>query len=66
MGFIAQINEKYNDTLLAQYIKRKESVTGVNLDEEMANLLKFQHAYQAAARLISITDEMMQTLLSIK
>ncbi|MCD6569523.1 MAG: flagellar hook-associated protein FlgK [Deltaproteobacteria bacterium] len=62
----AQINEKYNDTLLAQYIKRKESVTGVNLDEEMANLLKFQHAYQAAARLISITDEMMQTLLSIK
>jgi len=62
----AQMNEKYNDTLLSQYIKRKESITGVNLDEEMAQILKFQHAYQAAAKLISISDEMLQTLLSIK
>lgn len=62
----AQMNEKYNDTLLAQYTQRKESITGINLDEEMATLIKFQHAYQAAAKLISITDEMLETLLSIK
>jgi len=62
----AQMNEKYNDTLLTQYTQRKESITGVNLDEEMATLIKFQHAYQAAAKLISITDEMMETLLSVK
>jgi len=59
-------NEKYNDSLLAQYSRRKESITGVNLDDEMAELLKFQHLYQAAAKMISIADEMMQTLLSIK
>ncbi|HOO46079.1 MAG TPA: flagellar hook-associated protein FlgK [Deltaproteobacteria bacterium] len=62
----ADLNMKFNDTLLDQYIKRKESITGVNLDEEMANLLKFQHLYQAAAKLISIADEMMQALLSTK
>jgi len=59
-------NEKFNDTILTQYTQRKESVSGVSLDEEMADLLKFQHAYQAAAKLISICDEMMQTLLSTK
>jgi flagellar hook-associated protein FlgK len=32
----------------------------------MSDLLKYQHAYQAAAKLISICDEMMQTLLSVK
>jgi flagellar hook-associated protein 1 FlgK len=62
----ANFNQKFNDTLLSQYTQRKESVTGVNLDEEMAQLLKFQHLYQAAAKLITITDEMMQALLSVK
>lgn len=62
----ADLNEKFNDTLLSQYVQRKESVTGINLDEEMAEVLKYQHLYQAAAKLISIADEMMQTLLSVK
>ena len=62
----ADLNEKFNDTLLNQYVQRKESITGVNLDEEMAELLKYQHLYQAAAKLITIADEMMQSLLSIK
>lgn len=62
----AELNENFNDTLLNQYVQRKESVTGVNLDEEMAEILKYQHLYQAAAKLISIADEMMQALLSVK
>jgi flagellar hook-associated protein 1 FlgK len=62
----ASLNKKFNETLLDQYIQRKESVTGVNLDEEMADILKYQHLYQAAAKLISVCDEMMQTLLSVK
>lgn len=61
----AELNENYNNTLLSQYVQRKESVTGVNLDEEMADILKYQHLYQAAAKLISIADEMMQSLLSV-
>ena len=62
----ASNNEKFNNTILTQYTQRKESVSGVGLDEEMSDLLKFQYAYQAAAKLISICDEMMQTLLSVK
>jgi flagellar hook-associated protein 1 FlgK len=59
-------NEKFNNTILTQYTQRKESVSGVSLDEEMTDLLKYQHSYQAAAKLISICDDMMQTLLSVK
>jgi flagellar hook-associated protein 1 FlgK len=59
-------NEKFNDTLLGQYIRRKESISGVSLDEEMSELLQYQHLYQAAAKLISIADEMMESLISIK
>ncbi len=62
----AKMNAQFNDTLLGQYLSRKESVSGVNLDEEMANLLKNQYLYQASAKLISIADEMLQTLLSVK
>jgi flagellar hook-associated protein 1 FlgK len=60
----ANSNEKYNDTLLDQYVQKKESITGVNLDEEMTDILKFQQLYQAAAKIISICDEMLDTLLS--
>ncbi|HOJ14570.1 MAG TPA: flagellar hook-associated protein FlgK [Deltaproteobacteria bacterium] len=59
-------NEKFNDTLLGQYLRRKESVTGVNIDDEMAELIKLQHLYQASAKLISVADEMMEALISIK
>jgi len=62
----ASMNEKFNDTLLGQYTSRKESVVGINMDEEMASLLQFQHLYQASAKLITIVDEMMQALLSVK
>ncbi|UUP16826.1 flagellar hook-associated protein FlgK [Nitratireductor thuwali] len=39
--------------------------TGVNIDEEMALLLDLEHSYQASARLMSIVDEMLATLMSI-
>ena len=40
-----------------------DSISGVNLDEEAANLLRYQQAYQAAAQLIRISDTLFQTLL---
>jgi len=43
----------------------RESVSGVSLDEEMANLMKLQRAFQASARLIVIGDELLQTLLGL-
>jgi flagellar hook-associated protein 1 FlgK len=43
--------------------KQRESVSGVSIDEEMANLIKFQYAYQAAARLFTVADELLKSLL---
>jgi flagellar hook-associated protein 1 FlgK len=48
----------------AQVTAERESVSGVNLDEEAADLMRFQQAYQAAAQVISTADVMFQTLLS--
>ena len=55
----AQISMRDN----AQEIK--DSLSGVNLDEEAANLLKFEQAYQASARLIQTADQMFQTILGM-
>ncbi len=43
---------------------RKEAVSGVNLDEEAANLLRFQQAYQACARIIQASQALFESLLS--
>lgn len=43
----------------------RETVSGVSIDEEMVNLVKFQHAYDAAAMLITTVDELLDTILSI-
>jgi flagellar hook-associated protein 1 len=43
---------------------RRESVSGVSLDEEMTNIIRFQRAYQASARAMSTTDEMLDTLIN--
>jgi len=45
-------------------VQQRESLSGVNLDEEAANLLRFQQAYQAAAQVISIADNVFQTFLA--
>ncbi len=54
----------YNTLVTGQLQEMRDSVSGVSLDEEMANLIKFQHAYSAAAKLITTADEMLQTLLA--
>lgn len=54
----------YNTLVTTQMNEMRDATSGVNLDEEMANLIKFQHAYSAAAKLITTSDEMLQTLLS--
>jgi len=41
----------------------RQSVAGVNLDEEMTNLSAAQHAYDAAARVITSIDEMLEQLI---
>lgn len=45
---------------------QRNSVSGVSLDEEMTNMMKFQKAYEASARLINIVDSMIDTVLGLK
>ena len=46
--------------------KLRDQISGVSVDEETANLMQFQHAFEASARVISIADEMMKTVLELK
>ena len=52
-------------TLATQSDARRESIKGVSIDEEMVNLMKYQQSYAAAARLITVVDEMSQTLINM-
>lgn len=60
----AQLTEDAQRSLMDQAFNEQQSLSGVNLDEEAANLIKFQQAYQAAAQVISAADEMFQALLN--
>ncbi len=55
----------HQSEMVAQLDNYRESVSGVSLDEEMINLIKFQNAYSAAAKLVSTADEMIQTVLQM-
>jgi flagellar hook-associated protein 1 FlgK len=44
--------------------ERRASVSGVSLDEEMTNMIRFQRGYQASARTMSTVDEMLDTLIN--
>lgn len=53
------------DLVLRQLENQRGSVSGVSLDEEAANLVRFQRAFEASARVVSVVDEMIQTLLAM-
>jgi flagellar hook-associated protein 1 FlgK len=58
-------NYNHQSSMVTHLDNYRETVSGVSLDEEMINLIKFQHAYEAAARLISTVDEMLSALLNM-
>jgi flagellar hook-associated protein 1 FlgK len=60
----ASLGNEAQATIHAQIEAERESVSGVNLDEEAANLMRFQQAYQAAAQVISVADTVFQSLLA--
>ena len=67
MGVVTQqvkINLEVEESLLNGAIERRESVSGVNLDEEAANLIRYQQAYQALSRVIQVSQEIFNSLLS--
>jgi flagellar hook-associated protein 1 FlgK len=60
-----QVNGQASEAVLAEVTNSQQSVSGVNLDEEAANLLKYQQAYQAAGKVMQIASSLFDTLLSL-
>ncbi|NLI78328.1 MAG: flagellar hook-associated protein FlgK [Candidatus Riflebacteria bacterium] len=54
----------YTSDLMTQLDSSRQSLSGVSLDEELTNLLKFQHAYNAAAKAISTVDAMLDKIIN--
>ncbi|BAU26556.1 flagellar hook-associated protein 1 FlgK [Aneurinibacillus soli] len=52
------------ESLTSEVDNRRQSVSGVSLDEEMSNMIKFQHSYSACARTITAMDEMLDQIIN--
>ncbi len=59
-------NLKAQQILHDQLTSQRASVSGVSMDEELANLLHYQRSFEAASRMIVVADELFQTILSMK
>ncbi|MCQ2749256.1 MAG: hypothetical protein MJ246_04605 [Clostridia bacterium] len=56
-------NVEHQTTLVSAVDDKRQAVSGVSLDEELSNLIKFQHAYSASARVLTTVSDMMETLI---
>jgi flagellar hook-associated protein 1 FlgK len=59
-------DRSFNEVMVSKLSDIRDGISAVSLDEEMTNLVKFQQAYTAAAKLIDTAGEMLDTLLSVK
>ena len=70
VGRIGLLGEQSNRALETQNLVMKQlrdmrqSVSGVNMDEELANMIKYQHGYAAAARFITTMNSMLDTIIN--
>ncbi len=60
----ANRNKTNQSQLVNEYSKSRDSIMGVSLDEEMANMIKFQKAYNANARMVNVFDEMLDLVVN--
>lgn len=62
----AKLNSEQSQGILAQIKSLKERISGVSLDEEATNLIRFQNAYQSSAKVIKESDDMFKAVLDLK
>lgn len=60
----AKVSSSAQEVLLNQAKQDRENLAGVNLDEEAANLMKYQQSYQAAAQVVSVANSLFDSLIS--
>ncbi len=63
-GEQAELNMLSQNTIMADLRTLRESISGVNIDEELADIIKFQHGYNAAAKFITVMDELLDTVIN--
>ncbi|NOX34972.1 MAG: flagellar hook-associated protein FlgK [Deltaproteobacteria bacterium] len=59
-------SREFADIMANQMTEQRDAVSAVSLDEEMIKLMKYQHAFSAASKLLTIADEMLTTLISAR
>ena len=67
LGIDSQMADRISlnqETIVKQIDNRRSSNSGVSIDEEMANIVKFQHAYNASARMVTTLSEIYDTLIN--
>lgn len=62
----ARLDSEQATGILAQANSLRERLTGVSIDEETANMIRFQQAYQASAKIMQAADDMFKTVLELK
>jgi flagellar hook-associated protein 1 len=60
-----EVTSKAQSSMVEQTMQTQQNLSGVNMDEEAANLIKYQRAYQAAGKALQIAHTMFDTVLSI-
>ncbi|HEX8948116.1 MAG TPA: flagellar basal body rod C-terminal domain-containing protein, partial [Dissulfurispiraceae bacterium] len=58
-------SQQFETNLVNQLQNKRDEVSGVSLDEEAANLVKYQKSYEAAAKMVSIAEELLTTLINM-
>lgn len=64
LGEQSRMEFEVTEKLAGNLENLRKSINGVNLDEEMANMVTFQHGYNASARFISVIDKMLETIIT--
>ncbi|MFN8535288.1 MAG: flagellar hook-associated protein FlgK [Dehalococcoidia bacterium] len=60
----AEIDQTSQSVVLESLIREREATSGVSLDEEAANLVRYQRAFEAASQVIAVIDEMLSTVIN--
>jgi len=64
-GNVALARQTNSDSLLSSLDSRRQSISGVSIEEEAANLIRFQNSFAANARVISVWDSIFQSIISM-
>ncbi len=63
-GEQAEMNLQSQNSIMDNLRKLRDSISGVNIDEELAEIMKFQHGYNAAAKFVTVWDNLLDTVIN--